>query len=166
MLANRPSKTTCYQCELDCVFDVHYEKDGSVKQLSGPDCPRGRIQLEMQKHPERILYPMQKVEGTSGVSYQRISWDKALDITANALDAIRRKHGAESVAFFSGYTKEARLYLQRLAHLFGSPNYMTESGCCFTSSQLSEELTYGYHLKHASLLVAPETRCGKANFFL
>ena len=159
MLSKLPSKTTCYQCELDCIFDVHYEKDGRVKQLSGPDCPRGRVQLEMQEHPQRILYPLQKVEGASGVSYQRISWDKALDITANALDAIRQKHGPESVAFFSGYTKEARLYLQRLAHLFGSPNYMTESGCCFTSSQLCEELTYGYHLKHASLLSAPETRC-------
>jgi len=159
MLSTVPSKTTCYQCELDCIFDVHYGDDGRVEKLSGPECPRGSVQLEMQEHPQRLRYPLQRIEGADGAHYQRISWDKALDITANALDTIRQKNGAESVAFFSGYTKEARLYLQRLAHLFGSPNYMTESGCCFTSGQLCEELTYGYQLKHASLLSVPETRC-------
>ncbi len=154
-----PSKTTCYQCELDCTFDVHYDSNNQVKKLIGPDCPRSQIQLEMQNHPERLLYPLQKVKTASGTRYQRISWDKALSITADALNAAKQKSGAESVAFFSGYTKEARSYLQRFAHLFGSPNYMTESGCCFTSAQVSEELTYGYHFKHASLMAAPETRC-------
>lgn len=154
-----PSKTTCYQCELDCNFDVHYDENKKIKKLSGPDCPRGQIQLEMQDHPERLLYPLQRVKTATGSRYQRISWDKALDITADALNNIKQKYGAESVAFFSGYTKEARGYLQRLSHLFGSPNYMTESGCCFTSAQVCEELTYGYHFKHASLMAAPETRC-------
>ncbi len=153
------SKTTCYQCELDCTFEVHYGKDGRVEKLSGPECPRGSVQLEMQEHPERLRYPLQRIKTATGIRYQRVSWEKALEITADALNSVKQKHGAESVAFFSGYTKEARLYLQRLAHLFGSPNYMTESGCCFTSAQVCEEVTYGYHFKHASLLAAPETRC-------
>jgi|GEM_PF-301796 len=159
MSSPAPSKTTCYQCELDCMFDVHYESNGRVKKLSGPECPRGNVQLEMQEHPQRLRYPLQRVKTANGIRHQRISWDKALAITADAMNTLKQKHGAESVAFFSGYTKEARLYLQRLAHLFGSPNYMTESGCCFTSAQVCEELTYGYHFKHASLLAAPETRC-------
>lgn len=160
MLHTHPSKTTCYQCELDCIFDVHYRNDGRVKKLSGPECPRGAVQLEMQEHPERLRYPLQRVKTAGGTTrYERISWDKALAVTADALNSIKQKYGAESAAFFSGYTKEARLYLQRLAHLFGSPNYMTESGCCFTSAQVCEEVTYGYHFKHASLLAAPETRC-------
>lgn len=154
-----PSKTTCYQCELDCTFDVHYDQNRQIKKLSGPDCPRGQVQLEMQTHPERLHYPLQRIKTPAGTRYQRISWDKALEITAEALNTVKRKYGAESVAFFSGYTKEARLYLQRLTHLFGSPNYMTESGCCFTSAQVCEELTYGYHFKHASVMAAPETRC-------
>ena len=130
-----------------------------MKKLSGPDCPRGSIQLEMQEHPDRLRYPLQKVRTANGIRFQRVSWEKALAITADALNNIKQQYGAESAAFFSGYTKEARLYLQRLAHLFGSPNYMTESGCCFTSAQVCEEVTYGYHFKHASLLAAPETRC-------
>lgn len=154
-----PAKTTCYQCELNCTFDVHYDDNKQIKKLTGPDCPRGQVQLEMQDHPERLLSPLQKVKTATGTRYQPISWDKALDITADALLGIKKKYGAESVAFFSGYTKEARGYLQRLTHLFGSPNYMTESGCCFTSAQVCEELTYGYHFKHASLMAAPETRC-------
>lgn len=159
MLSASPTKTTCYQCELNCTFDVHYDENNKVKKLSGPECPRGQVQLEMQDHPERLYYPLKKIKTGSGIEYQSISWDEALDTTAKALNKIKQKYGAESVAFFSGYTKEARGYLQRLTHLFGSPNYMTESGCCFTSAQACEELTYGYHLKHSSLMAAPETRC-------
>lgn len=159
MLSTAPSKTTCYQCELNCLFDVHYDENNKIKKLSGPECPRGQVQLEMQDHPERLYYPLKRVKTESGFEYQRVSWDEALDFTANALNNIKQKYGAESVAFFSGYTKEARGYLQRLTHAFGSPNYMTESGCCFTSAQVCEELTYGYHFKHASLMSAPETRC-------
>jgi len=63
------------------------------------------------------------------------------------------------VGFFAGYTKEARPQLQRLAHAFGSPNYLTESGCCFSSTMVAEKLTYGFKLKTTSTVESPKTRC-------
>nr|CRH05416.1 Conserved protein of unknown function[Include molybdopterin oxidoreductase domain] [Candidatus Magnetococcus massalia] len=155
---SRPSKTTCYQCDMNCTFDVAYNDDGRLKRLDGPYCPRGDVQMEMQTHPERLLYPLQRVPQGGGHTFRRISWDDALDEIAENLERVKATYGAESAAFFSGYTKEARPFLQRLSHLFGSPNYMTESGCCFTSTLVSEQLTYGYRLKTSSLLEAEETR--------
>jgi anaerobic selenocysteine-containing dehydrogenase len=63
------------------------------------------------------------------------------------------------VAFFAGYTKEARPQLQRLAHAFGSPNYMTESGCCFSATMVAEKLTFGYKIKTTSTVASNKTRC-------
>lgn len=55
--------------------------------------------------------------------------------------------------------KEARPQLQRLAHAFGSPNYLTESGCCFSATMVAEKLTYGYKLKTTSTVESPKTQC-------
>ncbi|ABK44089.1 molybdopterin oxidoreductase [Magnetococcus marinus MC-1] len=159
MIKPGPQKTTCYQCDMNCAFDVHYQADGSLERLTGPSCPRGAVQMEMQTHPERLRTPLKRVGPRGGMNFEPIGWDEALEICASQLDAIRQRDGAEACAFFSGYTKEARPHLQRLAHLFGSPNYMTESGCCFTATLVSEQLTYGYRLKTSSLQEAPETRC-------
>ena len=47
------------------------------------------------------------------------------------------------MVFFSGYTKYFRPYLKRLAHSFGSPNYMTESSTCFTAMAMAQKLVFG-----------------------
>ncbi len=152
-------RTTCYQCDANCAFDVTLDPDGRAVALSGPECPRGAAQLEHQYHPERLLHPLRRVGPRGSGRFERISWDEALDTIAARLLETRAGHGAESVAFFAGYTKEARPYLQRLAHAFGSPNYLTESGCCFSATLAAEKVTYGYRLKSASLLDQEETRC-------
>ena len=69
------------------------------------------------------------------------------------------QYGAPAVAFFAGYTKEARPQLQRLAHAFGSPNYMTESGCCFSATKVAEEVTFGTKIKTTSTIASHNTKC-------
>ncbi|MFP4561522.1 MAG: molybdopterin-dependent oxidoreductase [Thiohalorhabdus sp.] len=152
-------RTTCYECDANCAFDVAVDGAGRAVELSGPDCPRGAAQLERQYHPERLLHPMKRVGPKGSDRFEPISWDEALDTIAARLAEIRERHGGEQAAFFAGYTKEARPQLQRLAHAFGSPNYLTESGCCFSATLAAEKLTLGYRLKSASLLEAEQTRC-------
>ncbi|MFA9462140.1 molybdopterin-containing oxidoreductase family protein [Thiohalorhabdus sp. Cl-TMA] len=152
-------RTTCYECDANCAFDVALNRAGQAVDLKGPNCPRGTAQLEREYHPERLLHPLKRVGPKGSGRFERISWDEALDTIAGRLSEIRETHGAEQAAFFAGYTKEARPQLQRLAHAFGSPNYLTESGCCFSATLAAEKLTLGYRLKSASLLEAEETRC-------
>ena len=152
-------RTTCYECDANCAFDVAVNAAGEATDLKGPDCPRGQAQLEREYHPERLLYPLKRVGPKGSGEFERISWDEALDTIAGQLSRVKAEHGAEQAAFFAGYTKEGRPQLQRLAHAFGSPNYLTESGCCFSATLVAEKLTLGYRLKSASLLEAEETRC-------
>jgi len=92
-------------------------------------------------------------------AFERISWDYALDVIAEQLQRTKARHGAPAAGFFAGYTKEARPHLQRLAHSFGSPNFLTESGCCFSATAVAERLTLGYKIKTTSTVASPRTRC-------
>ncbi|MGB1310764.1 MAG: molybdopterin-containing oxidoreductase family protein [Leucothrix sp.] len=152
--------TTCYECDANCAFTVSINPEGVATSVEGlPNCPRGQLQLERQYHPDRLLYPLKRVGPKGAGEFERISWDEALDTIVSKLNEAKEKHGAPAVGFFAGYTKEARPQLQRLAHTFGSPNYLTESGCCFSSTMVAEKLTYGYKLKTTSTVESPKTKC-------
>ena len=151
-------RTTCYECDANCVFRVERDASGAIRRLQGPPCLRGTGQLGRQNHPDRLLYPLKQTGQRGHGTFERIDWDEALDTIAERLKDLRQRYGPESVGFFAGYTKEARPFLQRLAHTFGSPNYLTESGCCFSATLVAEKLTYGYRLKSSSLLEQPQTR--------
>jgi len=132
-------RTTCYQCTTECDFTAEVDEAGRIVELAGPECERGAAQLDLQYHEDRILHPLRRADG----GLERISWDAAYDEIADRLRDARDKYGPESVAFVAGYTKEARPYLQRLAHAFGSPNFMSESSCCFSSTFVAGELNFG-----------------------
>ena len=153
-------RTTCYECDANCLFDVTIDANGRAIRVDGlPNCPRGQLQLERQYHPDRLLYPLKRVGPKGSGEFERISWDEALDTICTELNKAKAQHGAPAVGFFAGYTKEARPQLQRLAHAFGSPNYLTESGCCFSATMVAEKLTFGHKVKTTSTIESPKTRC-------
>ena len=156
-----PTKpSTCFECDANCPIQVACDTSGEPIAIHGPpDCPRCTVQLERRNHPDRLLYPLKRVGPRGSGQFERISWDEALDTIAARLSAARAEHGAPAVAFFAGYTKEARPQLQRLAHAFGSPNYLTESGCCFSATMVAEKVTFGYKIKTTSTVISPKTRC-------
>ncbi|MBK1705694.1 molybdopterin-containing oxidoreductase family protein [Halochromatium glycolicum] len=152
-------KSTCYECDANCAIDVTLDAQGEPVAIDGPDCPRCYVQIDRRNHPDRLLYPLKRVGPRGSGEFERITWDEALGTIAEQLDRARARHGAPAVAFFAGYTKEARPQLQRLAHAFGSPNYMTESGCCFSATKVAEEVTFGTKIKTTSTVASHNTKC-------
>ena len=120
-------------------------------------CAKGRAVPEMVYSPDRLLHPMKRTapKGAADPGWQRISWDEALDMTADALDRIRREDGAHAVAFSvttpSGTAMgDAIPWVERLIRGFGSPNtvYGTEicnwhkdNATAFTSARASARRT-------------------------
>jgi anaerobic selenocysteine-containing dehydrogenase len=152
-------KSTCYECDANCAIDVTLDAQGEPVAIAGPDCPRCYVQIDRRNHPDRLLYPLKRVGPRGSGEFERITWDEALGTIAEQLGRARARHGAPAVAFFAGYTKEARPQLQRLAHAFGSPNYMTESGCCFSATKVAEEVTFGTKIKTTSTVASHNTKC-------
>ena len=138
-----------------CGVDA-YVKDGIIVKLEGAAghptnhgmlCPKGQAGRQYVYRADRIRTPLKKTEG----GFVPISWEEALDTIADRLNTFKADSGAESVAFFSGYSKWYRPYLQRLAYAFGTPNYGTESSACFTATTMSWQLATGYDAVNADL---------------
>jgi anaerobic selenocysteine-containing dehydrogenase len=98
-------------CSLDC-FDgcgiVAEVEDGRIVGLRGdPEHPftRGVLCRKVNGyldarhyHAERQLHPLRRQDG----EWRRISWDDALDLTAERLSAIRERHGSLAVLYHRG----------------------------------------------------------------
>ena len=135
------------QCGLDC-----YIKDGRVVKVEGslenPQnvgtlCAKGAAQRQWVYHEERVRTPLKRVGPRGSGQMMPISWEEALDTIAGKLQQIKAESGPESVVFYCGYPKQPRPFLQRLAMLYGSPNYGTESSSCFTAALMAWRLNYG-----------------------
>jgi len=150
--------TTCYMCTYDCPAKAYIDTSGQLVKVDGQLCRRGRYQVELQYHPERLKYPLLRRNG----HLYRITWDEALDRITDQLLSARDTYGPESVVFFAGYPKEGWTLLQRLAYLFGSPHYLTELSFCFASASMAERLNYGPeygNFINSGRIRFDETRC-------
>ncbi len=135
------------QCGLDC-----YVKDGRVikvegtlenPQNAGTLCAKGAAQRQWVYHEDRLRTPLKRVGPRGSGQMVPISWSEALDTIAERLQAIKAESGPESVVFYCGYPKHPRPFLQRLAMLYGSPNYCTESSACATAAGMAWRSVYG-----------------------
>ncbi len=148
------------QCGLDC-----YVKDGRIIKVEGslenPHsggtlCPKGAAQRQWIYHEDRLRTPLKRVGPRGSGEMVPISWTEALDTITQNLQKLKAESGPESVVFYCGYPKQLRPFLQRLAFLYGSPNYCTESSTCFTAMAMGWRLDYGQmagpDLAHTKLL--------------
>lgn len=92
-------------------------------------CVKGKAAAEIVYRPSRQLQPLRRTrpKGDPDPGWVPISWSEALDRTAEALDAMRRETGPESVAF--GWTTPSGTpfsddlrWVERFTHAFGTPN--------------------------------------------
>ena len=144
-------KTVCMLCFQVCGIDVHVQ-DNRITRVEGMEehpCTRGTI-CQRGKHlpqyvysPERLKYPIMKKNG----SWQRISWDRALDKIAKKLQDIKQEYGPQSVAFSVGSIGaeniEISAFAQRLRAAYGTPNFFSIEAHCFRSRIMARLLTFG-----------------------
>ncbi|MCL5124628.1 MAG: molybdopterin-dependent oxidoreductase [Deltaproteobacteria bacterium] len=146
-------KSICAICDplTQCGLDL-YVKDGKVIKVEGSKehpysvgtlCSKGAAQRQYVYSEDRLKTPLKRIGPRGSGKFEPISWDEALETIASKFNQIKNQHGPESVVFFAGYTKYFRPYLKRLAHSFGSPNYMSESSTCYQAMAMAQKLTFG-----------------------
>ena len=146
-------KSICTICDpqTQCGLDL-YVKDGKIIKVEGSKenaysvgtlCPKGAANRQYIYSEDRLKTPLKRTGPRGSGKFESISWDEALDAIAAKFNEIKEQDGSESVVFFSGYTKYFRPYLKRLAHSFGSPNYLTESSTCSKATAMAQQLTFG-----------------------
>ncbi len=113
-------RTTCPYCGCGCemmlevangkLIGTFPSKNSPMNQ--GKLCIKGWNAHEFVHSSERLTKPLIRVDGV----LKEASWDEALDYTTSKLDAIRKEHGGESVAFLTSArcTNEENYLMQKL----------------------------------------------------
>ncbi|HEU4584338.1 MAG TPA: molybdopterin oxidoreductase family protein [Gemmatimonadaceae bacterium] len=97
--------THCSFCGVQCAMYLRVN-DGKVIGVEprnyphnrGSLCPKGVVAYQQVDHPDRLLYPMIRRNGT----LQRASWDEALGFIVRRWTEIQEQHGRDAVAIYSG----------------------------------------------------------------
>lgn len=143
--------TGCALCYHSCGMEVTVENGKAVKvegQKSHPLnkgylCPKGHAAIEHLYHPDRLKYPLKKVDG----NWVRVTWDEALDEIAAKLMDLKEKYGPSVVAFFCGSIGVENLEMISLTHRFkaalGSPHFFSVESICYRMRIRSRQITFG-----------------------
>jgi anaerobic selenocysteine-containing dehydrogenase len=95
-----------HDCPSTCALDVELLDDGRIGRVHGAEdntytvgviCAKVARYAERIHHPDRLLHPMRRVGGKASGCFERISWDDALDLTAEAMLAAEHRYGPEAV---------------------------------------------------------------------
>jgi len=146
-------KSICSICSpfSHCGLDV-YVKDDEIVKIEGMKehkvsngmlCSKGSATRQFVYSPDRIKRPMKRVGEKGSDEFEEISWDEAFDIIAEKFNKLKAEEGPEKAAFFVGYEKWVRPFVQRFCYSYGSPNYANESCTCFKAMYLAWLLNYG-----------------------
>ena len=146
-------KSICSICDSGstCGLDL-YVKDGVIiktegmlehGQSRGTLCSKGAATRQYVYSPDRLKTPLLRTGEKGEGRFKEITWDEAYNIIIEKLHTAKEAMAPESVAFFVGYTKWLRPYVQRLAFSYGSPNYCTESSTCYKAMMMAMKLVYG-----------------------
>jgi len=143
--------TDCTLCYHSCGTRVTIE-DGKATKVEGLKshplnkgglCPKGEAVLDNIYDPNRIQYPMKRVNGT----WERITWDQALTEIAGKLTQLKSDFGPAVLGLFSGSIGVENLEMagltQRFRAAFGSPNFFSVESVCYRMRIRTRQITFG-----------------------
>ncbi len=107
------------------VVKIRPDKDGPLNQ--GNACIKGLSIIEQMYHPDRLLYPMRRVGSRGNGTWERISWDEALDTIAEKLAEFIDGYGPECVSAITGTGRHHIPSLWKFTKALGTPN-ITSAG--------------------------------------
>lgn len=130
-------------------------KDNKIVQIKGDPqgylnqgytCYKGRVSAERLSHPDRLRHPLKRAGKRGSGQWLRISWEEALNETAENILNIKEKYQARAMAFGVGMPKGLEHFiLIRLANCFGSPNVVASQDLCHAPREVSGLHTCGFY---------------------
>lgn len=143
--------TGCALCYHSCGMEVTVENGKAVEVAGQKDhplnkgylCPKGRAAIEHLYHPDRLKYPLKKVNG----EWERVSWDQALTEIAGKLSELSEKYDPSVNAFFCGSIGVENVEMvsltQRFKAALKTPNYFSVESICYRMRIRARQITFG-----------------------
>jgi len=142
----------CDMCPWRCGI-IAQSVDGRVFKIDGNPadpksrgmlCARGQGGVSFMYDPDRLRSPMLRTGERGEGKFQEVTWEEALDHTAEKLLAIAEQYGPESVAVF-GHTSGEFWFADYFAQAWGTPNAAKPSSTlCTSPREEASALTFGF----------------------
>ncbi len=144
--------THCNLCAVQCGMKVWVdgassrvigsEGDESFPTTHGLMCIKGMHAHEQIHHPDRLLHPMLRKNG----SLAKTTWDELFTQTAEAFQKIQTKYGKEAVAVYGGgaLTNEKAYLLGKFARVaLQTPHIDYNGRYCMSSAAVAGHMAFG-----------------------
>jgi assimilatory nitrate reductase catalytic subunit len=142
--------THCPYCAVQCGMNLLVEKNKVVgfeprydfPVNEGRLCPKGVTAYLQTHHPDRLMTPLIKRNG----SFEPISWDEALDTIAARLKEIQDKYGKDAIGVYSGssLTTEKTYVAGKFARAGLGTRYIDYNGrLCMVSAAAGNNKAFG-----------------------
>lgn len=162
-------KTHCCFCGMQCGIQlkvkdkriVGFEPWMEFPFNEGRLCPKGVERYLQNNHPDRLMQPLQRVEGKG---FEPIGWDKAMDRTVNEIHRIQQQYGNKAVGMLSGVslTNEKSYMIGKFARVaLKTANLDYNGRLCMVSAGAGNKKAFGLDrssnswedLKHAQVIL-------------
>jgi len=153
----------CGICPAGCWVRVHME-NGLIKKVEprpdhplGSICRIGRHSGDIVHDPDRLAHPLRRKGAKGTHDFERISWDDAYEIMVTRLTELKKNHGPESTAIYTGRGSfdlalcdlfqpagTAVSSASSVLFPFGSPNTLGVGALCYVSfAMIAPHVTMG-----------------------
>ena len=154
----------CGICSAGCWVVVTLDAEGKILEVRpdegtpmGMICKLAEHAREIVYSKDRLLYPMRRRGKKGTYDFERISWDEAYDTIVDRLNSIKREHGAEATAIYTGVgsfeismcdvyqPKDVAISsANSVLFPFGSPNTMGVGALCYVAyGMIAPHVTMG-----------------------
>ena len=142
--------SACDMCFNKCGLIARVE-NGVVKKLDpnpkylksrGMLCARGNAGIRQLYDPDRLKHPLLRKGKRGEGKWQRLTWDQALDLTAEKMQRIGEKYTRCGMLFMAG-TDIQSTFVHRFAEVYGSYNIISHESNCLISRNRAFLDTYG-----------------------
>jgi len=161
--ADRVVQTTCPYCGVGCNLQLHIKDDYIYKVTSpfgsvvnhGNLCVKGRFGYDFIYNSARVTTPLirkrsqppgARIQAFDRDEWREVSWDEALDFTADRLCEIYRRDGADAMAVYccAKATNEDNYLLQKMFRaLFRTNNVDHCTRLCHAGSVVALQMAIG-----------------------
>ncbi|MBI1746960.1 MAG: molybdopterin-dependent oxidoreductase [Acidobacteria bacterium] len=145
--------SVCTECNGGCgamvrVVDGHAKKvEGNPAHPinKGKTCARGQATLQALYNPDRLQKPRKRV-GRRGdpQAWQEITWDEAIKIATEHLQALRQQNKPHAFVFLTGALRShLQILISRFMTAYGSPNQIVYEPFGNTAVAMANKLNTG-----------------------
>lgn len=166
---DRSVKTHCCFCGMQCGIQL-LVKDNKVVGFEpwmefpfneGRLCPKGVQRYLQDNHPDRLLDPLERVEGEG---FKPISWEKAMDRVVSEIKRIQSRYGNDAFSILSGVsiTNEKSYLMGKFARVAVKTANLDYNGrLCMVSAGAGNKKAFGLDrssnsyadLEHAEVII-------------